>query len=234
MSGLHFALETDNETCRIRDLNSTNGTQLNGHPLTSPIAPCTPATRSRRAKPSSPWTSKGTYRGPVPRPLAGRPATVEAVLPGADRAAAAGMPERRRVEFTVETCSSELSLCRGSVEAIAPADLAVLLSRSLTAYLIVDFRNLEIPPPEELTQPDYLFDWLDPEVAAMVSPIVVSQADLLTWPELVAQGWGKDAVICLFSSREKPALLRISARSCASRASNPTKAGPSWATVGRA
>jgi hypothetical protein len=58
-----------------------------------------------------------------------------------------------------------------------------------------------------LTQPDYLFDWVDPETAAMVSPVVVSQADLLTWPELVGQGWGKDAVICLFSSQEKPALL---------------------------
>jgi hypothetical protein len=29
----------------------------------------------------------------------------------------------------------------------------------------------------------------------------------LTWPDLIAQGWGKDAVVGLFSGLEKPALL---------------------------
>jgi hypothetical protein len=208
MSSLHFALETENETCLLRDLQSTNGTQLNGRPLTSPVALHTGDTIQ-----AGDTTFTVDIEGDTPRPAAptvsqdGR-ATVEAFVPQATGASAAAMPERRRVEFTVETCASQLSLFRGSVAAMAPADLAVLLSRSLTAYLIVDFRNLGIPPPEELSQPDYLFDWLDPQVAAMVSPIVVSQADLLTWPELVAQGWGKDAVICLLSSREKPVILQ--------------------------
>jgi len=33
MSGVHFALETDNASCSIRDLGSTNGTWVNGQPL---------------------------------------------------------------------------------------------------------------------------------------------------------------------------------------------------------
>ncbi len=111
------------------------------------------------------------------------------------------------MEFSVETCTSGLTLCRGNVAAIPPAELAVLLGRSYLVYLIVDFRKLETPLRDELPQPDYLFDWLDPETAAMVSPVIVSQADLLTWPELVAAGWGNDAVMCLFSNQEKPALL---------------------------
>ncbi len=38
MSGVHFALETDNAACHLRDLGSTNGTQLNGIPVTERIA----------------------------------------------------------------------------------------------------------------------------------------------------------------------------------------------------
>jgi hypothetical protein len=211
MSSLHFALETDNETCRLRDLNSTNGTQLNGTLVTNPV---------------------GLHTGDVIQ--AGETLfTVEiegdAALPAATAVAVVGVgqvanlsgqignlphestvaaiPERRRVEFSVETCASGLTLCRGRIAAVSPADLAVLLSRSMTAYLIVDFRNLGGPRPEELTQFCFLFDWFDPESAADVSPVIVSQADLLTWPELVRQGWGNNAVICLFSSHEKPALL---------------------------
>jgi hypothetical protein len=210
MSGVHFALETDHDTCRLRDLNSTNGTQLNGMPVTDPIAVHTGDTihagetlftvdidgdSPRSAAPDVAPVAVGSVVHP-PRQI-GNPPRDSAAVP----------PERRKVEFTVESCSSGLTLCRGSAAAIAPAELAVLLSRSLTAYLIVDFRNLGVPKPEELTQPDYLFDWLAPEVAALVSPLVISQADLLTWPELVAAGWGNDAVICLFSSQEKPAML---------------------------
>jgi hypothetical protein len=201
MSGVHFALETDNETCRLRDLNSTNGTQLNGTLVTSPVGLHTGDTIQ-----AGETLFTVDIEGDVPQQAAARPAVAAAGAAGLDGLAAAP-PEQRRVEFTVETCPSRLTLCRGSIAAIAPASLAVLLSRSLTAYLIVDFRNLGIPPPEELTQPDYLFDWLDPEVAAMVSPVFVSQTDLLTWPELVGQGWGNDAVVCLFSAQDKPELL---------------------------
>ena len=210
MSGVHFALETDNETCRLRDLKSTNGTQLNDTPVTEPV---TLHTGDRIHAGETLFTVD--IEGDTPREVVA-PAAVPVARPFVEPIAAVGFaadgaaapqPERRRVEFTVETCASGLTLCRGSVAAIAPAELAVLLSRTLTAYLIVDFRNLGAPRPEELTQPDFLFDWFDPESAADVSPVIVSQADLLTWPELVRQGWGNNAVICLFSGQEKPAML---------------------------
>jgi hypothetical protein len=83
----------------------------------------------------------------------------------------------------------------------------------LPVYLIVDFRNLGSPPPEQIVTPQYLFDWLDPVAAPLASPVVVGQDDLLDWPNLIRQAWGKDAVICLFSRQEKPALLEHLRRS---------------------
>lgn len=206
MSAVHFAIETDNETCRLRDLKSTNGTQLNGTPVTERVL-----LHTGDKIQAGETLFAVDIEGDAPRELAvpaarPRAGAMEAVVSAGDGAAAA-LPERRKVEFSAETCTSGLTLFRGSIAAIAPADLAVLLGRSLAVHLIVDFRNLGTPLPEELTQPDFLFDWFDPESAADVSPVIVSQADLLTWPELVAQGWGNDAVICLFSHQEKPALL---------------------------
>ena len=52
----------------------------------------------------------------------------------------------------------------------------------------------------------YLFDWLPEPSAELVSPLLVGQDDLLTWPVLIGEGWGKDAVICLFSRQDKAAL----------------------------
>jgi hypothetical protein len=52
-----------------------------------------------------------------------------------------------------------------------------------------------------------LFDWLEPHAAAVASPVVLSADDLAEWPALIERGWGKDAVICLFSEQPKPALL---------------------------
>ncbi len=205
MSSVHFGLETETAACYLRDLGSTNGTQLNDAAVTERVALHT----GDRIQ-SGETIFSVNVDGEAPRQAAAHVAfrgrgDTEPVLLAAD-GESARLP-RRNVEFSAETCDSGLTLCRGSVAAIAPAELAVLLSRSFPVYLIVDFRKLGTPLPEDLARPDYLFDWLDPQTAAIVSPVIVSQADLLTWPELVAAGWGNDAVICLFSKQEKPALL---------------------------
>jgi hypothetical protein len=109
--------------------------------------------------------------------------------------------------FTAEPCDSGLTLYRGSVDQIAPAELAVLLCQVYPAYLIVDFKNLGSPRPAELVNPSYLFDWFEPPVAELVSPVIIGQADLLSWPKLIEEGWGNDAVVCLFSREEKDAVV---------------------------
>jgi hypothetical protein len=67
--------------------------------------------------------------------------------------------------------------------------------------------------PAELPSASYLFDWFPPNVAALVSPEIVAQEDLLTWPSLIEEGWGKDAVVCLFSKQNKAAMVEHLLRS---------------------
>ena len=48
----------------------------------------------------------------------------------------------------------------------------------------------------------------------LVSPVLISQSDLFTWTELIAQGWGKDAVIAIFSRADTASLLAHFRRAC--------------------
>jgi len=203
MSSIHLALETDAAGCYVRDLGSTNGTFVGGRRIADRVA-LRPGDEVLAGQTRFVLQMEGAF--PAESPLAGMEgAAAPAAPPGF--APIPFSPPQGGATFTVEKCDSGLTLCRGSNDQIQPADLAVLLCQSCPAYLIVDFRNLGSPPPEELVSRNYLFDWLEPPAAAVASPLLVGQDDLLTWPVLIGQGWGKDAVICLFSKQEKPALL---------------------------
>lgn len=227
MSGVHFSLEFDDLACRVQDLNSSNGTFVNGQRIGAATAlnngdeilagqtrfvvrvevgESTAAVLPTAEIPGlgigavEPFPATG---GPPP------PAPQANAAPGAEvfPAAATPLEAAGQPTYTSEKCSSGLTLCRGEVAEIAPEDLATRLCQAMPLYLIVDFNNLGSPPPEDIGSPDYLFDWLDDDTAALVSPIVLSQTDFLGWPDLVKQGWGADSVVCLCSKLEKPALL---------------------------
>jgi len=203
MSSIHFALETDAAGCYVRDLGSTNGTFVGGRRIADRVA-LRPGNEVLAGQTRFVLQMEDVPPGESPLPgMEG--AAVPAAPPGF--APIPLSPQQVGASFTVEKCDSGLTLCRGGNDQIPPADLAVLLCQSCPAYLIVDFRNLGSPPPEELASRNYLFDWLAPEAAAVASPLLVGQDDLLTWPMLIEQGWGKDAVICLFSQQEKSAML---------------------------
>ena len=230
MSGEHFSLETTRGVCYLTDLGSSNGTAVNGQrviekvalengdsieagrtrfiihiesdTLTSGAAAETP-TRAGVASPKTP-----TRAGLAPA----------AALPPLASAKGGG----RGATYTVETCDTGLTLCRGEVERIGPRDLAVRLGSVLPAYLIVDYNKLGVRPAAEETseeqsnpeqdsderpQADYLFDWLPDAAQCMASPVVLAAGESPDWPELIENGWGNDAVVCLFSNQKKAALL---------------------------
>lgn len=126
-------------------------------------------------------------------------------------------PPKKPATYTVERCDSGLTLLRGSLGEITPGELAVRLAQFCPVYLLLDFHHLGTPVPEDLRRRDYVFGWLDPPVAAGVSPLVVSQEELPHWPQLVDQAWGKDAVVCLFSRMQKGPLLEHVQAACRSR-----------------
>jgi FHA domain/Domain of unknown function (DUF4123) len=209
MSGIHFALETDERACYLQDLGSSNGTAVNGRPV---------AERIQLNDGDEILAGETRFRIRLEREEGDRVAA--ALTPGLeragrepDRAAVAPPPQPRgKTSYTLERCESGLTLCRGSVAEIHPADLAALLAQKISLYLIVDSRKIEAPPPPP-EPPCYLFDWLDPQAAALVSPVIVSQEDFADWPVVLQRGWGADAVICLFSKQAKEALVEHLRRS---------------------
>ncbi len=221
MSSVHFELQTGSDGCYVRDLGSTNGTAVNGRRIVDRVAL---RTGDEVLAGQTRFTFQMEGADPADPPMPGAEgAAVPAAPPGFAQVPVAPPPDG--AAFTVEKCDSGLTLCRGTGDQIPPADLAVLLCQSCPAYLIVDFRNVGSPPPGELASHNYLFDWLPPEAAAAASPLLVGQDDLLTWPMLIEQGWGKDAVIGLFSRQEKPALLDHLRRSLRAKPQRPDMSG---------
>jgi hypothetical protein len=201
MSGVHFALSTDEQGCYVEDLGSSNGTFVGGQQIDAKVA-----VHDGERIQAGDTQFVVHVEGAAPRkPPADFPST--AILSQRSASAAAPPPGRRKVVYTAETCDSGLWLCRGSVEEIKPAELAALLAKTYPLYLIVDFTKLGAPPPEDLGEPEYLFDWLDPPAAEAVSPWVFGHSETAGWPALVDEGWGADAVVCIFSTQQKPALL---------------------------
>jgi len=208
MSGVHFALETDGQTCYLSDLGSSNGTFVNDQPISEKTVLHHGDTilagqtlfiiRTEGDKPEEAAIGAEAHAAPAMTAVS---------------TPAPSSPPQGKAAYTTETCDSGLTLCRGSIEEIQPADLAGLLGRECPLFLIVDFKHLGTDPPEDLERPDYLFDWLSPEAAALVSPIVLSHKETAAWPILVEKGWGEDAVVCLFSNQEKPVLLEHLRRS---------------------
>jgi pSer/pThr/pTyr-binding forkhead associated (FHA) protein len=213
LADVHFSLETDHAHCYLQDLAGGEGTQINGQQAAGRVklrdgdrilagnTRFTVRIEANQVVPGPDLSVNDMRRTNLVAPL--RPVT------------ATRPPGRSVAHYTVERCDTGLTLYRGHVDEIAPQELAVALAQVFPPCLIVDFKKLESGRPSSLASPDYLFDWLDPLAAAAVSPVVLAPGELPTWPALIEEGWGEDAVICFFSRQEKAALLaHLRAASC--------------------
>ncbi len=199
MSGVHFALETDAAGCCLRDLGSTNGTQLNGTPVTQRVA-----LHNGDKIQAGETIFSVDIEGDAPRQAAPPAATCSpagasapAVLPRT--------PAWPRASYTVEKCISELTLCCGDTAEIKPVDLVVLLSQAAPLHVIVDLNKLDELPRSAAFE--YLLDWLPQESRTKFSPVIVSPSDEIGVHALLGSAWGRDAAIGVFSAADKAALL---------------------------
>jgi hypothetical protein len=212
MSGVHFALDADAAGCCLRDLGSTNGTQLNGAPVTERV----PLHSGDKIQAGETIFSVD-IEGDAPRqaaPVAAGPRA--AAMFSSDGAVAAASatsapavlpqtPARPRASYAVERCISELTLCCGDTAEIQPVDLAVLLSQTVRLHVIVDLNKLDEAPRSAAFE--YLLDWLPQETRTKFSPVIVSPSDEIGAHALLGSAWGRDAAIGVFSSADKAAVL---------------------------
>ena len=201
MSGVHFALRADSSGCYLTDLGSSNGTLVNGQPVTDRIllrdGDEIRAGETRFAVPST--RSRGHRRRPrradTDRIGEGRPTA------GGSGPCRGGVAERPVQRGSLLVGSDALPRQRGSScrRRNWRAD-----GRQIPLYLIVDFRKLGSPPPGDAAQRSYLFPWLPPAAAAAALAAGDRRGQRLRRVAgLVAQGWGSDAVVCLFSRQEQ-------------------------------
>jgi hypothetical protein len=197
MSQVHFSLETDGKICRIRDLDSSNGTLVNGETIIDHVL----ADGDR--------ITAGDTTFLVCIEGGAEADDVQAAKAAAAAAAAKAPPPRKKVtaKFTVETCYSGVTMYRGQLSELSAGHLIDLLARRFPLYLIVDFHKLSGGRPEDLGEPKYLLDTLPPEAAATASPWIIAAADYAEWFSLVEKGWGEDAVVAFFSQRDAADVL---------------------------
>ena len=207
MSSLHFALELNQGGCSIRDVGSSNGTWVNGEQIQEAVL------RNGDEIRAGVTTFKAHVEGNASTDTASIRSTVlsQNEVPEAATAPSRAAPRPSKpskgVGYTVEPLPTGLSLYRGAIADLPASALAQSLSHTYPLYLIVDFHRIENVPPLALSEMDFLFDWIPESVIAANSPVLLGPIDDPARLALVDQAWGDDAVVCIFSRQQKPALL---------------------------
>ncbi len=98
-------------------------------------------------------------------------------------------------------------MLRGTTGQVRPQQLAALLNKEFPLYLVVDPGRIGQPLPEELSAPEYLFNWYPEESRKMFSQVILSDADPVDLFSWIEKAWGKDGLVCLFSRKDRLELL---------------------------
>ena len=200
MSGLHFSLECSAHSCKIRDCQSANGTQVNGQPITE--------TYLRNADVITAGASRFlvTVEGAQAATKAdGSPLRMSGSL--ARKPQPVPPPSKLPPFYKLTECMSEMALFSGSAPDPTPMQIAHLLTKYSAGYFIVDFNVLALEVPKELEKPEYLFNWLPEESIAELSPIVLTKDSPVDRYKIMETAWGNNAFVAFFSSREQSKVL---------------------------
>ncbi len=207
MSAVHFAVRTEGPACYLADLGSSNGTFVNGQPA-GDRTPLADGDEVLAGETHFVVRVESDPGGPTVPPSTASPPQAHVAAPNPAAAATpAALPPQVKARFTVETCPSGLTLCRGSIEELGPGKLAARIGERLPPTLIVDFRKMGSPPPADLAERNHLFAWLDPRAAEIASPLVIAASETGQWQQLLDGGWGNDSVVCFFSRTDRAALV---------------------------
>lgn len=216
MSGVHFALHCDASACRLRDLDSTNGTFVNGERVTEV---------SLRDGDTI-YAGQTTFSVRL-EDVAHQPETVKAPPEDARTphdAAPSGREGRSAVQCTRTQCPSGLCLYQGHLGERSPVDIAASLAKALPLHLIVA-AHLGLESASQASAPTYLYEWMS-ESAARLSPQIITPDDCDDLFAIVERGWGSDALVCVYSKKpasELVAQLRLAAKGQASPAQVPVE-----------
>ena len=119
------------------------------------------------------------------------------------------------LQYQVERCESGLLRFYGSDASQSPTEVALILAQQHCFYLVAHAQKAGLELPPHLTrvvdlsargEVDVL--QLDPSSVVMLSP-----SDPVERFQLLEKGWGRDAIVGIFSTGERPAVIQSLLRS---------------------
>jgi hypothetical protein len=204
LSSCHFRINVEQDSCRIEDLKSTNGTWVNEQPISSQTLYQGDCIRAGQA------VFEIKLESSDPEAIVVRPQGLNPPPSPPDRhhAREKAFPQ----DLLVKLSRTVSGVWRGTQasEVVAPAALVERLSRSIPATLILDFQRTEmeaVPPPQD-NEGDFLMANLPPIAAAQVSPRMIQPTSPVELSQWLQEGWGADGIIVLFSTIAKMSLLK--------------------------
>lgn len=184
LSGLHFAIDWhSDDSIVVRDLNSTNGIAVND------------VCRSEAVVTAQDRIRAGKHLFAIAFERNGESAVL-------DRS-----KDFANVAYHGEALASGLYRFEPTGAVIAPADLASRIEEHHPLLLIAHLGALGVEPPQSDIELAYICDWYPAERLAELSPVLLGCDDPLDRFDLIAKGWGKNALVCLFTRSPKETLL---------------------------
>lgn len=200
MSAKHFEVVTNSYSCCLVDLDSSNGTHINGGPVDH--------TELRDGDQVSAGAT--LFRVNIEggndsedRQSNKSIATERKFAPVDPMQVNSLQTDRKQIpadlweDISIETLSTDLVCCHGHSPMAVTAEQ---LAENIPLYLLVDFRKIGQWTPAALESPGLLFDWLPAEAASANSPVLFPAATAPGWRQTVDDAAGKDAVVLIFSS----------------------------------
>ena len=109
-------------------------------------------------------------------------------------------------EFEVESCRNGSILHMGSTTTTPIDALAEVVSRRHEAFLVLHQHKVNLPV--EIPNSELVYSFLDSNVATTTSPIIVPAYEVAEWARIIADSWGHDAVIVLYTNTEPEETIR--------------------------
>ncbi len=221
MSSRHFLISAESSGCRLEDLDSTNGTSLNGQFVARAqlgdgdhIKAGETSFVIHHAGGSTDTTAPvgvSAQRGEAGGSTATQIETSPQIVLDRSRGKSSPLPAMG-ASFTHELTSSGLDLLRGAMfnapgESTCPSQLISQFGRRFAVYWIADLNKAGVPVPADWTSAEPLFDWLPADVARTNSPLILPPSPSAKLSELIDQLWDEDALVAFLAESETPEIV---------------------------
>jgi hypothetical protein len=197
LADVQFVVESDYQHCHIRNLFAGRALLVNGQEV------------QERTLVNGDIVTAGNTQFRV-----GIQESAEAERRQATIGADALRPQRVAVPYQAERCESGLFRFYGRDASQTPTDVALSLSQQNSFYLIVHLTKAGVELPVDLkrvvdlgARGEVETDQLNPCSMLMISP-----TDPIDRFRLLEEGWGRDSVLGVFTTRERPGMIKTLSR----------------------